>query len=276
MSDTKVVDTGTKELLCEVSERVATVTINRPEKRNSLGDIVTPALRETLLVLEADPDVGCVMITGTGDAFCSGGDVSGMSGSSSTQAREKTVDEQVAELIRKQEALTLRLYELSKPTVAALPGPAVGAGLSIALACDLRVASSTAFILTGFANIGLSGDYGASWFLNRLLGQSKAKELMFLSERVSAEECAALGLVNAVFERDSFRKDAFAYAHRLANGPTVALSRMKRNINRGAIQGLRESLALEAEHMVQSFLTEDAAEAIRAFIEKREPEFKFK
>jgi enoyl-CoA hydratase/carnithine racemase len=276
MAEPKTVYTGTEELLCEVRERVATVTINRPEKRNSLGDIVTPALREILLVLEADPDVGCVMLTGTGNAFCSGGDVSGMSGSSASDARPKTVDEQVAELICKQESLTLRLYELSKPTVAALPGPAVGAGLSIALACDLRVASRTAFLMTGFRNIGLSGDYGASWFLNRLIGESKTKELMYLSERTSAQECAALGLVNAVFEPESFRDEAFAYAEALANGPTVALSRMKRNINRGGAQGLRESLALEAEHMVQSFMTEDAGEAIRAFIEKRKPLFKFR
>jgi len=182
-----------------------------------------------------------------------------------------TLDERVGDLIRRQEALTLRLYELAKPTVTVLPGPAAGAGLSIALACDLRVASANAFILTAFINFGVSGDYGASWFLNRLLGQAKAKELMFLSERVGAEECARLGLVNAVFDAENFREDAFAYAKRLANGPTVALSRMKRNINRGGTQGLRESLALEAEHMVMSFQTEDAREAMRAFVEKRKP-----
>ena len=274
------IDTGTEELLCTLDERVATVTLNRPEKRNSLSDDLTPALREILLVLESHPDVGCVMITGAGEAFCSGGDVSGMGAGSSPKSepppRELTLDERVAELIRKQEALTLRLYELSKPTVAALPGPAAGAGLSIALACDLRVASSTAFVLTAFANLGLSGDYGASWFLNRLLGQAKAKELMYLPERIGAEECERLGLVNRVFSPETFRDESFALARRLANGPTVALSRMKRNLNRGALQGLRESLALEAEHMVMSFQTDDAREAVRAFTEKRKPEFKFR
>ncbi len=267
-------DTGTDELLCEIRERVATVTLNRPHKKNSLGDDITPALRETLLVLEAHAEVGCVLLTGTGDAFCSGGDVSGMGGG--REEPRRTPDEMVAELIRKQETLTLRLYELAKPTVAALPGPAVGAGLSLALACDLRVASPRAFLLTGFTTLGLSGDYGASWFLNRLLGQAKAKELMYLCERVGADECARLGLVNAVFPEESFRHDAFAYAHRLANGPTVALSRMKRNLNRGAFQGLRESLALEAEHMIMSFQTEDAREAVRAFLEKRPPRFQFR
>ena len=267
-------ETGTDELLCEVRERVATVTLNRPHKKNSLGDVITPALREILLVLEARPDVGCVMLTGAGDAFCSGGDVTGMGGGPSEERRKRSVDDAVADLIRRQESLTLRLYELARPTVAALPGPAAGAGLSIALACDLRVASRDAFLTTAFARIGLSGDYGASWFLNRLVGQGKAKELMFLSERVGATECARLGLVNAVFAAATFRDDAFAYAKRLADGPTVALARMKRNLHRGALQGLRESLALEAEHMVMSFQTEDAREALRAFAEKRKPRFR--
>ena len=269
------IDTGTDELLCQVQERVATIVLNRPHKKNSLSDFLTPALREVLLVVEADSDVGAVMITGRGDAFCSGGDVSGMGGGDAP-VREKNDDERVAELIRKQESLTLRLYELSKPTIAALPGPAVGAGLSIALACDLRIASDNAFITTAFINIGLTGDYGSSWFLNRLIGQSKAKELMFFGDRVSAEECAHLGLVNKVVPRDEFRQQAFDYAKRLANGPTISLSRMKRNINRGALQGLRESLALEAQHMIATFQTEDAKEAVRAFVEKRPPQFKFR
>ena len=275
MANATQLDTGTEELHCELENRVATVTLNRPEKKNSLSSELTPALREILLVLEDRSDVGCVMLTGTGNAFCSGGDVSGMGGGNS-DAPKKNIDEQVSDLIRRQEALTLRLYELSKPTVAALPGPAVGAGLSIALACDLRVASRSAYLMTAFINIGTSGDYGASWFLNRLIGQSKAKELMYFSERISAEECARIGLVNSVFDDESFRTDAFAYAERLAHGPSVALSRMKRNINRGGLQGLRESLALEAEHMVASFRTEDAREAIQAFSEKRKPEFKFR
>jgi enoyl-CoA hydratase/carnithine racemase len=268
------IDTGTDELLCSVEDRVATVTLNKPDKRNALGDILTPALRDILLVLEADSRVGCVVLTGAGKAFCAGGDVSGMGSGSSAPA--KTLDERVAELTRKQETLTLRLYELAKPTIAALPGAAAGAGLSIALACDLRVAARDAFILTAFRNIGLSGDYGASWFLNRLVGQSKAKELMFRSERVDAEACERLGLVNAVFEPDTFREDTQAYAAEIANGPATALRLMKKNINRGALQGLRESLAMEAQHLILSGQSEDAAEAIRAFMEKRQPEFTFR
>jgi len=272
------VDTGTEELLCSIEDRVATVTLNKPDKRNALGDILTPALREILLVLEADTRVGCVLITGAGKAFCAGGDVSGMgSGSSApSDTQPRTLDERVAELTRKQETLTLRLYELAKPTIAALPGAAAGAGLSIALACDLRLAARDAFILTAFRNIGLSGDYGASWFLNRLIGQSKAKELMFRSERVGAEECERLGLVNRVFEPETFRTDAQSYAAEIANGPATALRLMKRNLNRGALQSLRESLAMEAQHLILSGQSEDAAEAIRAFMEKRPPRFTFR
>ena len=238
------IDTGTNELLCSLDDRVATVTLNKPDRRNALGDVLTPALREILLTLEADSRVGCLLITGAGKAFCAGGDVSGMGSpeSASTEpVAKKSVDERVAELTRKQEALTLRLYELAKPTIAALPGPAAGAGLSIALACDLRLAARDAFIVTAFVNIGLSGDYGSSWFLNRLVGQSKAKELMFRSERVGAEECERLGLVNRIFDPETFRAEAHAYAAEIANGPATALRLMKRNLNRGALQGLRES-----------------------------------
>ncbi len=273
------IETGTDELLCEIEARVATITLNRPHKKNSLSDHLTPALRAALLELDQRSDVGCVLLTGAGDAFCSGGNVSGMR--ARDEAKESgtesaPVDERVIGLMRGQEALTLRLYELSKPTIAALPGPAAGAGLSIALACDLRVAASTAFVLTAFANIGVSGDYGASWFLPRLIGEGKAKELMFLSERIPADECLRLGLFNAVFEKDQFRSESFALARRLANGPTVALSRMKRNLNRSSVQDLRASLAMEAEHMVMSFETEDAKEAVKAFVEKRKPAFKFR
>ncbi|MGI9328819.1 MAG: enoyl-CoA hydratase [Pseudomonadales bacterium] len=268
------IDTGTEELLCHLEDRVATVTLNKPEKRNALGDVLTPALRAILPVLEADSRVGCVMLTGAGSAFCSGGDVSAM-GSGSSQ-NSKTMDERVSELTHKQEALTLRLYELAKPTIAALPGAAAGAGMSIALACDLRIASKEAFMTTAFVNIGLSGDYGSSWFLNRLVGQAKAKELMFRAERLSAEECERWGLVNQVFDPETFRQDAQVYAAKIANGPATALRLMKRNLNRGALQGLRESLAMEAQHLILSGQNEDAAEAIRAFMEKRAPKFKFR
>ncbi len=268
--------TGTDQLLCDINDGVATFTLNRPEKRNALSSELTPALRAGLHDLELRPDVRCIMITGAGQAFCSGGDVSGMGGAApaDTDAPKPTQADRVRTLQHGQNTLTLRMQQLDKPLLAALPGAAAGAGLSIALACDLRVASRSAFITTAFRNIGLSGDYGGSWNLTRLVGVAKAKELYFLSDRLSADEAAALGIVNRVFDDDTFRSDAFEFARRIAHGPTAAIRYMKRNINRAATSDLASALDQEAEYMVRSFQTEDAKEAIRAFQEKRTPEFK--
>jgi enoyl-CoA hydratase/carnithine racemase len=188
------VDKGTEELLCSIDQRVATITLNKPHKKNALGDVLTPALRQVLLDLEDNDQIGCIMLTGSGDAFCSGGDVTGMSSGSTTTTSTK--QERIDQLTHAQRALTQRLYEHPKITIAALPGAAAGAGLSIALACDLRVASENAFITTAFANIGLSRDYGSSWFLTRLIGLAQAKELLFLSERINASDAMQMGIVN--------------------------------------------------------------------------------
>lgn len=271
------IDTGTDELFCRIEQRVGVITLNKPRKKNALGNVLTPALRRTLITLEEDERVGCVMITGTGDAFCSGGDVSGMGGDSRDSESAPVADKAaVAELTHKQATLTLRIHELSKLTIAALPGVAAGAGLSIALACDLRVASGNAFVTTAFRNVGLSGDYGASWFLPRLIGLAKAKELCYMADRVGADEAARLGIFNKVFPQESFREDALAYAAGLANGPTNALGRMKKNLNQGMQQSLRDSLVLEAEHMVACMVDAEAEEAIVAFMEKRAPSFHIK
>ncbi len=267
------IETGTDELLCRIENRVGVITLNKPAKKNALGDILTPALRKAVLTLDEDDRVGCVMITGAGDAFCSGGDVSGMGGGAKPQGPPPTPKERVAELAHKQATLTLRIHELSKVSIAALPGVAAGAGLSIALSCDLRIASDNAFITTAFKNIGLSGDYGASWFLPRLIGLAKARELYYTADRVYAEEAQRLGIFNRVFPQDSFSIDALAFASSIANGPTNALGRMKINLNTGMDQGLRESLVLEAEHLISSSGDGESKEAITAFMEKRPPVF---
>ncbi len=256
------IDTGTDELLCHIYERVATITLNKPQKKNALGDILTPALRETIAVLENDNRVGSILITGAGDAFCAGGDVSGMgSGSSISNKHEISKKDRVENLLIKQKTLTQRT------------GAAAGAGLSIALACDLRVASVNAFVTTAFGNIGLSGDYGASWFLPRLIGLSKAKEMFYTSSRIGAEECERLGLFNKIFPVDTFREEAQAYASRLSNGPVNALARMKKNLNNSLEQDLDASLRLEAKHLVESMDDPESKEAIAAFMEKRKPNF---
>lgn len=274
----QTIDTGTDELLCELAERVATITLNRPEKRNALSDNLTPALRAILLELESDTRVGCVLITGAGKAFCAGGDVSGMGSGASTEPPDDrpppTLEDGIRALQHKQETLTLRLHQLAKPTVAALPGPAAGAGLSIALACDIRLACESAFITTAFRNIGLSGDYGGSWLLTQLVGPAKAKELYFTSERIGAAECKALGIVNQVFSDDTFRADAFDFARQIAMGPPIALRYMKENLNRAITADLKTCLEMEADRLVRCTRTEDHREAVSAFLNKRQPQFK--
>ena len=274
------VDTGTDQLLARIDDGVATITFNRPEKRNALSDQLTPALRETLLRFDEEPAVRVVVLTGAGTAFCAGGDVSGMgSGRRSSVPAEagpvkRSFQDGVRELQRKQETLTLRLFDLSKPTIAALPGPAAGAGFSIALACDLRLAAESAFVTTAFANIGLSGDYGASWLLPQLVGVAKAKELFFTSRRVRADEGLALGIFNEVVPDAKLAERTAELAGTIANGPPVALRYMKENLNRSVGADLRTCLALEADRMSRSAQTQDHREAVAAFLAKRAPVFK--
>ncbi len=275
-------DTGTDQLLCGVENGVATITLNRPDKRNALSNELTPALRQTLLTVEADPTVRCVVITGVGKAFCSGGDVSGMGNSAPTPADgsratpRPTVEDAIRRLQHGQETLTLRLFDLTKPTIAALPGAAAGAGMSIALACDLRIAAQSAFITTAFANIGLSGDYGGSWLLTQLVGVARAKELYYTSRRVGAEEGLALGLFNEVVADDELMVRTRSLAESIASGPPIALRYMKENLNRAVGVDLRSALALEADRMVRCTRTEDHREAVGAFIAKRKPTFQGK
>jgi len=214
-----------------------------------------------------------VMITGAGNAFCSGGDVSEMGGGRGGDTGPPALEARIADLTRKQETLTGCLYHLHKPTIAALPGAAAGAGLSIALACDLRIASDNAFLVTAFRNVGLSGDYGVSWFLPRLVGLGRAKSLLLRSPRLSAHQALDIGLVDQVYPENVFRAEAMRYAIELAMGPTEALVRMKQNLQTGLTSSLTDAFALEARHMIASGNGSEAQEAIAAFKTKRQPVF---
>jgi len=242
---TNQIDTGTDELLCSLDERVALITLNRPERKNALSDNLTPALRQTLFELNTNQEVGCIVITGAGSAFCAGGDVSGMASGSDTETQKKppTVQDRVNTLQHKQETLTLRLFEHAKPTIASLPGPAVGAGMCIALACDIRVGAESAFIGTGYRNVGFSGDYGGSWLLTQLVGVAKAKELFFTGRRIQSEECLALGLFNQVVPDDHLQQATMELAKQIASGPPIAIGYMKENINKALELDLRGALA---------------------------------
>jgi enoyl-CoA hydratase/carnithine racemase len=270
--DRIAVDTGTDELLCEIRNRVALITLNRPDARNALSDQLTPALRRMIRQCGDDSSVGALLITGAGAAFCAGGDVKSMGRSDAAKAGAP-IDERVADLRIKQRTLTGALVGLRKPTLAALPGPAAGAGLALALACDIRIAAESAVMTTGYARIELTGDYGIAWLLTRLVGTSRARELMFLSERVDARRCEALGLVNRVIADAELRDVAFALARSLAEGPSQAYAGMKDNLDHALTTDLLDSMDQEAAYMVRSARTTDHKEAVRAFIDKRKPIF---
>ena len=272
MTDESIsIDTGTDELLCAIRDRVAVITLNRPEARNSLSDHLTPALRRMIKRNGDDPDVGALLITGAGTAFCSGGDVKGMGGNSAAPAM--SFSDKVARLRERQRTLTGVLVSVRKPTIAALPGPAAGAGLAIALACDIRIAAESTIMTTGYARIALTGDYGISWLLTRLAGTARARELMFLSERIDARRCEALGLVNRVVPDADLQNEAFALARTLANGPGNAYAAIKDNLDLALSADFLTSLDQEAEKMVVAAGTAQHAEAVRAFIEKRVPNY---
>jgi enoyl-CoA hydratase/carnithine racemase len=218
-----------------------------------------------------DDRVGSVLITGSGNAFCAGGDVKGMG--DSAPKTETSFEDRVANLRTKQRTLTGALVAVRKPTVAALQGPAAGAGMAIALACDIRIAAESAFMSTGYARIGLTGDYGIAWLLTRLAGTARARELMFLSERLDARRCEAIGLINRVVPDNELREAAFALARQLAEGPTFALGRIKDNLDQALTSGLLDSMDQEAENLVRAARTTDHKEAVRAFVEKRKPSF---
>ena len=193
-------------------------------------------------------------------------------GANSTKAGEP-IEEQVAYLRVKQRALTGALVAVRKPTIAALPGPAAGAGLALALACDMRIASESTIMATAYARIALTGDYGIAWLLTRLAGTSRARELMFLSERIDARRCEALGLINRVVPDAELGETAFAVAKSLAEGPSFAFARMKDNLDHALTSGILESMDREAESIVHAAQTTDHKEAVRAFVDKRQPVF---
>jgi 2-(1,2-epoxy-1,2-dihydrophenyl)acetyl-CoA isomerase len=266
------IDTGTGDLLARRDDGVLVVTLNRPERRNALSDDMLQALARVLADAEVDDEVGCVVLTGAGGAFCAGGDVKAMAAGGGGGPR-RSLDAVIDRQRRNQRATAGRLWEMPKPTIASLPGPAAGAGLSLALACDLRYLADSAFLTTAFAGVALAGDYGGTWFLTRLVGTAKARELYFFSERVPADEAERLGLANGVFPAERLEHEVMDRARRLAAGPRVALRAMKENLNRAVHGDLGECLDLEATFHVGTSRTDDHREAATAFVEKRPPRF---
>ncbi|RDI27004.1 2-(1,2-epoxy-1,2-dihydrophenyl)acetyl-CoA isomerase [Pseudacidovorax intermedius] len=269
-----MIDTGTPDLLAQLDAGVLTLTLNRPQARNAMTRAMNEALARELARAELDPEVRCVVLTGAGGAFCAGGDVKNMAASGDGTVGALTIDQAIHRQRVNQRETAGRLFKMPKPTLAVLPGPAAGAGLALALACDLRLMASTAIMTTAFARVGFSGDYGGSYFMTQLVGAAKARELYLLSDRVPAEEALRLGLANWVSAPEQLAARALEIATRLANGPAVAYRYMKENLNRAMAGEVDECLDLEATHHIHCGQTEDHREAAKAFVEKREPVFK--
>src|SRR6202166_2465598 len=270
---TDQIDTGTRDLLATLNEGVLTLTLNRPEARNAMSEAMNRALAEQLAWAELEPSVKCVVLTGAGRGFCAGGDVKGMAARGDGTVGDNTIDGAIHRQRVNQRATAGKLFKMPKPTIASLPGAAAGAGLSLALACDMRIMASDAILTTAFARVGFSGDYGGTYFLTQLVGSAKARELYYLSDRVSADEAVRLGMVNWICEPEQLVIRTQEIARRLASGPTVAFRYMKENLNRAMVGEVDDCLDLEVTHHINCANTEDHREAVKAFVEKREPVF---
>jgi 2-(1,2-epoxy-1,2-dihydrophenyl)acetyl-CoA isomerase len=215
-----------QQLIETIADGVATLTLNRPDRLNALSAPIMDGLSEALPRLAADSAVGVVVLTGAGRAFCAGGDVKRMA----DEPDERSAPDAVARLRARMEISRL-LHEIPKVTIAMVNGPAAGAGLAMALACDLRIAAESARFVTAFAKVGFSGDFGGSYFLSKLVGTGKARELYFTAEPLDSAQALALGIVNRVVPDEELGRATMAFAARLARGPRIALAAMKQNFN---------------------------------------------
>jgi enoyl-CoA hydratase/carnithine racemase len=266
-------ESGTDQLLMTLEDRVAVVTLNRPEARNALSDELTVALRRAIAWAGQAPEVGAVLLTGAGGAFCSGGDVKAMGRRNAGPADQPALETQYQQMRARHHEIAGALRSLRKPSVAALPGAAAGAGMAIALSCDLRLAAASAFLSTAYARIGLSGDYGIAWLLTRVVGPGRARRLMLTAERVPADRALEIGLVDEVFADDRLAVEALAFTSQLANGPQAAYAYIKANLDEALTIDHATAIDREADRLLKARTTSDHKEAVRAFAEKREPRF---
>jgi len=264
-------------VLTERDGAVLVLTMNRPEARNALSPEMLAIMRDAWDRVDSDDSIRVCILTGAGGAFCAGGDVKAMDAGTSQVPGSggRGIDAAIHAQRLAQRSTAGRIYQMPKPVIASLPGAAAGAGFSLALACDLRVAADNAVLLTSFARVGFSGDWGGTFFLTQIVGSARARELYYLSERIDASEALRIGLVNRVVPAAELEKQTRELALRIASGPTVAYRYMKENLNRAASgAGVLECLDLEATHHVHTGQTEDHKEAARAFVEKRTPVFR--
>jgi 2-(1,2-epoxy-1,2-dihydrophenyl)acetyl-CoA isomerase len=270
------------DLLRHLDNGILTLTMNRPEKRNALSKAMERLLRVYTAEAAIDPAVRVVILTGAGPAFCSGGDMNAFGQADPGDAMGARyasdpvwldVELRHERLLRNVEA-ALNLHRMGKPTIAMVRGAAAGAGLSLAAACDFRIAAETSTFTSAFAKIGASGDYAGSYFITKLVGPVKAKQLYFFSDKLGPREALEMGLVDRVVADEALEAETLAFARRLAAGPPVAFRLIKQNLNAALTERVEDVASLEARNMIRSLATEDSKEAIRAFLEKREAQFK--
>ncbi len=245
------------------------LAMNRPQRRNAVNAPLCDRLLQALAAAGEDAAVGAVLLRGEGPAFCVGGDIKDMNEGA---GRELSTGQRVRLLRGRMEAAR-QLHLIPKPTVAAIRGAVAGAGLSLALACDFRIVAKSAKITTAFAKVGLSGDFGGTWFLTQILGAARARDLYLRPRLIDTDEALAIGLVTEVVDDEALEARALAFATELAEGPRVTLGYMKQNLNHALTGTLESAFDLEALHHTLSANTEDHREAAAAFMEKRAPRF---
>lgn len=250
-------------------EPLATVTLNRPDRLNAIDGALATEFLDAVGVCAEDATIRALIVTGAGRGFCSGGDQK-RERSPANNAHNAAAASTLVDLVHR---LILALRNLPKPVIAAINGPAAGAGFNLALACDFRVAAETARFNEAFVKVGISPDSGGSYWLPRLVGLAKATELIFTGDMIDAREAERLGLVNKVVPGDQLEAAARELALRLANGPTLALGRAKVLLGKSQQNDLAAQLDLEREMLRLSYQTEDYREGVKAFVEKRAPAF---
>jgi 2-(1,2-epoxy-1,2-dihydrophenyl)acetyl-CoA isomerase len=261
----------TNLVLLEKKDHIAQITLNQPETLNALTYDMLQALRTSVDDVARDRDIRVIILTGTGRGFCSGANVLG--GSADTLAAGGMG---LRATVMEMNEVLLQIAEMEKPWLAAINGPAVGGGCALALNCDLVLAAESAYLCIGYVHIGVVLDMGCSFALPRLIGIHKAKELAFFGERIYAPQAAEMGLINRSVPDEKLMDHAQEWALRLAAGPTLAIGAMKQLLHRGQQGTLSDALQCEANMLSLISQTEDAAEGIMAFFQKREPQFKGK
>jgi 2-(1,2-epoxy-1,2-dihydrophenyl)acetyl-CoA isomerase len=264
-----VLDTGTDTVTAEIVNGVGVIILNRPQRRNALHAEMYEALPRLLDHYASNDNVGCVLVTGAGSAFCSGGDVrdggAGYKEPAGDDA-EAEVRSRAATLARNAGMVRL-LHDIPKVTIAALPGAAAGAGMSIALSTDLRIAARSARLIPGWGRLAFSGDFGGAWFLTRLVGPSTALQLLIDGHPIDTEMALRLGLINKVVDDADLRNAAMAWAAAIAAGPTNAWAGVKANIADAQELSLEQALVRESERMVRCGMSAEHRDAVRAWLE---------